>query len=82
MAITRLPGGALTPKRPLDESFDRLDGRIVSAAYSSHLNLFYFFNESGTMYIYRFLLFLLLTEDFKHFVIVTYWLPKHEEPRF
>lgn len=52
MAITRLPGGALTPKRPLDESFDRLDGQIVSAAYSSHLNLFYFFNESGTMFIY------------------------------
>lgn len=52
MAITRLPGGALTPKRPLDESFDQLDGPIVSAAYSSHLNLFYFFKDTGVMYIY------------------------------
>ena len=53
MAITRLPGGALTPKRPLDESFDQLDGPIVSAAYSSHLNLFYFFKDNGAMFIYR-----------------------------
>ena len=53
MAITRLPGGALTPKRPLAENFDHLDGKVVAAAYSSHLNLFYFFNERGILYIYR-----------------------------
>ena len=51
-AITRLPGGAMTPKRPLSESFKNLEGKIVAASYSTIVDLFYFFNGKGLLQIY------------------------------
>lgn len=50
--ITRLPGGALTPKRMLSENFVGLKGDVQAAAYNQIHNKFYFVNDKGYFYRY------------------------------
>ncbi|CBY09110.1 unnamed protein product [Oikopleura dioica] len=50
--LSRLPGGALTPKRPLIETFSGLHGQIVAATYDQVNRKFFFINKGGDFFSY------------------------------
>ena len=52
--MTRLPGGALTPKRLLAENFVGLRGKVEAASYNQVFNKFYFVNDKGYLFRFRY----------------------------
>ena len=55
----------MTPKRPLTESFINLEGKIVAAAYSTIVDLFYFFNGKGLLQIYGYFIIFIQPKYYK-----------------
>ncbi|CAG5098028.1 Oidioi.mRNA.OKI2018_I69.XSR.g15338.t1.cds [Oikopleura dioica] len=51
-SLSRLPGGALTPRRPLIETFSNLHGQVVAATYDQVNKKFFFITRDGDFFSY------------------------------